>query len=281
MKRKIRVAVLGPEGTFTDIAAKKIFNGVDFDYCNSVEDVFDSVKSGIDFGIVAIENSLEGSINVTMDCLMEYDVKIFKEVILDINLCIAVMPKTKNMNRILSHPHALAQCRKFLKKNFPNVKLQGYDSTAAAMQKIRKSKNSAAIGPEETAKIYGLKILHRSIQDSISQTRFIVIGNSKEFRSYEFPKEIHTIPKKGSESGNKTSIIFAVKDTPGALYSVLKEFAIKKINLKKIESRPSKRKLGEYLFFVDFEGNLGNKKISDVMEKIRFNTTFLKILGSY
>ncbi len=263
MKRKIRVAVLGPEGTFTDIAAKKIFNGVDFDYCNSVEDVFDSVKSGIDFGIVAIENSLEGSINVTMDCLMEYDVKIFKEVILDINLCIAVMPKTKNINRILSHPHALAQCRKFLKKNFPNVKLQGYDSTAAAMQKIRKSKNSAAIGPEETAKIYGLKILHRSIQDSRSQTRFILIS------------------KKSSAAGNKTSIIFAVKDIPGALYSVLKEFAIKKINLKKIESRPSKRKLGEYLFFVDFEGNLGNKKISDVMEKIRFNTTFLKILGSY
>lgn len=295
MKRRIRVAVLGPEGTFTDIAAKKIFNDVDFRYHDTVEDVFDSVKSGTDFGVVAIENSIEGSVNVTMDCLTEYDVKIFREVILDINLCLVALSGTKNIKVILSHPHALAQCRKFLKKNFPTARLQSCDSTAAAMKeliirfsrgksKLRNSireqssrsfdnfvvesknfglKSSAAIGPEETAELYGLRILHRDIQDSKSQTRFIVIS------------------KKSSASGNKTSIIFAVKDTPGALYSVLKKFAIKKINLKKIESRPSKRKLGEYLFFVDFEGNLNDKKVRDVLERIRSNTTFTKILGSY
>lgn len=265
MKKKNNVAVLGPEGTFTEIAAKKIFKEADFEYCASVEDVFDSVKSGTEFGVVAIENSLEGSVNATMDCLTEYDVKIFKEIILDINLCLAAMPGTKNIKTILSHPHAFAQCRKFLKKNFPNARLWNYDSTAAAMQEIRNLfglKNSAAIGPEETAELHGLRILNRNIQDSKSQTRFIVIS-----KKYGF--------------GNKTSIIFALKDIPGALYSVLKEFAVKKINLKKIESRPSKRKLGEYLFFVDFEGNLDNKKVRNVLERIRSKTTFLKVLGSY
>ncbi len=280
MKRRISVAVLGPEGTFTEIAAKKIFKNADFGYCSSVEDVFESVKSGMEFGVVAIENSLEGSVNVTMDCLVEYNVKIYKEMILDIKLCIAAMSGTKNIKTILSHPHAIAQCRKFLKENFPKARLQGYDSTAAAMQKLKVLKNSAAIGPEETAKLHGLKILHKNTQDSKSQTRFIVIRNSKEFRSYDFAKQNHIISKKYG-SGNKTSIIFAVKDIPGALYSVLREFAEKKINLKKIESRPSKRKLGEYLFFVDFEGNLEDKKVKDVLKRIRSKTTFLKVLGSY
>jgi len=261
MKSKNKVAVLGPEGTFTDIAARRISKNADFIYCSTVNDIFDSVKSGTEFGVVAIENSLEGSVNATMDCLVEYDVRICREIILDINLCIAALPGTE-IKEIFSHPHALAQCRKFLKKNFPEAKLRPYESTSAAMRELRNLKNAAAIGPEETAKLYGLGILRRNVQDSKSQTRFIVISK-----------------KEGS--GRKTSIIFSVRDEPGALYSILKEFAAKRINLTKIESRPSKRKLGEYLFFVDFEGNLKDKEVKDVLRGIKSKTTFLKILGSY
>jgi len=263
-KKRDRVAVLGPEGTFTEIAARRIFKDVEFVYCDTVSAVFDSVSSGVEFGVVAIENSLEGSVNTTMDCLIDYDLKICNEVVLGINLCLVVVPGTKKeeIDTIISHPHALAQCRRFLSENFPDARLQRHESTAAAMEELKRLEGSAAIGPREAAKIYGLDVLFENIQDAESQTRFIVI--SKE-----------------AGTGRKTSIIFALKDEPGALYRVLKEFAERDINLTKIESRPSKRKLGEYLFFVDLEGSLDDKEVKDALNSIKERTTFLKILGSY
>ena len=254
------VAVLGPKGTFTEIAARKIFKDCRIRYCDTVDEVFDAVSKGIDFGVVAIENSLEGSINITMDCLLEYDVKIYKEIILDINLCLVTTQET-NENEILaviSHPQALAQARRFLRKRFPSVKLQRHESTAAAILELKNLRGYAAIGPRETAIEYGMKILYENIEDAKSQTRFIVIS-------------------KREGKGGKTSIIFALRDRPGALYHLLKEFAERNINLTKIESRPSKRKLGEYFFFMDFEGSLNDKNVKDAIDK----TTFLKILGSY
>jgi len=259
------IAILGPEGTFTEIAARKIFKNSKFIYCDNVEEVFSKVESHIEYGVVAIENSLEGSVSKTMDCLIEYYVKVCGEITLDIDLCIVTSKKTKreNIKAIISHPHALAQCQNYIKKNFPTAKLINSTSTAAAMLELKKIKNSAAIGPKESAKKYKLSVIGEHIQDDVSQTRFIVIG-------------------KESKRGKKTSIIFAAKDEPGSLYRVLREFAKRNINLTKIESRPSKRKLGEYLFFVDFESKgMSENKIKEALDSIRPKITFLKVLGSY
>ena len=261
---KSKVAVLGPKGTFTEIAARRVFPEGEFTYCDTVDEVFDKVDSGIEFGVVAIENSLEGSVSVTMDCLLDYDVRIWKELVMDITLCLAAPPGTKmeDVEVIASHTHALAQCRKFLHGGLPKAKLQRSESTSAAMKGVKESEGGAAIGSRETAESYGLEILEDGIEDAESKTRFVVIS-------------------KNSDKGNKTSIIVTLKDEAGALHKFLKEFADAKINLTKIESRPSRRKLGEYLFFIDFEGSLEDENVKGVMDSIKEKTTFLKVLGSY
>ena len=266
MKNEGRVAVLGPKGTFTEIAARKLFSGIGCIYCDTVNEVFDAVDKGTAFGVVAIENSLEGNVNTTMDCLIEYNLKIHREVILDINLCLLAPSETRkeDIKVLISHPHALAQCKKFLKRNYPDARLQRHESTAAAMKEVRglSPGEYAAIGPKEAADLYNLKILSTNIEDAPSQTRFIVIS-------------------KKESKGDKTSIIFALKDEPGALHHILGDFAERNINLTKIESRPSRRKLGEYFFFVDLKDSLSDERVKDALDSIKEKTTFLKILGSY
>ncbi|MFH1789360.1 MAG: prephenate dehydratase [Candidatus Altiarchaeota archaeon] len=258
------VGVLGPAGTFTEQAAKKIFKGAKLTYCEGVDEIFRKVEAGeVGHGVVAIENSLEGSVGKTMEALIEYDVYIVGELTLDINLCLMTHEETERIDVILSHPHALAQCSGYLRENYPEARQVSSKSTAAAMKELVGYENAAAIGYAQAAETYGLKIVGENIQDDFSQTRFIVIS-------------------KGKISGGKTSIIFAVKDEPGALYAILAKFADKNINLTKIESRPSKRKLGEYLFFMDFENKgLGGREVNTVIESVKSNTTFIKILGSY
>ena len=258
-----KIAILGPEGTFTETAAKKLFKDYEFAYMDAVEDVFKYVDSGLGEGVVAIENSLEGSVSKTLESLMEYDVKICDEITIDINLCLMKPQECGEITVILSHPHALAQCKKYLKENYPNVKLQASDSTAAAMQELKGMKNAAAIGPKYAATTYNLEMIGENIQDDVSQTRFIVISK----------KECQ---------GKKTSIIFALKDEAGALYNTLKIFSEKNINLTKIESRPSRKKLGEYIFYVDFKrGKLEDKEVKEVLRDVEEKTTMLKNLGSY
>lgn len=258
------VSVLGPAGTFTEQAAKKIFTDAKVSYCEGVSEVFEKVEAGeTEHGVVAIENSLEGSVGKTMEALMEYDVYIIGELTLDINLCIMTQGPVDDIKVILSHPHALAQCTDYLKKNYPDARQISAKSTAAALKELGAYDNAAAIGFAEASQTYGLDIVAENIQDDFSQTRFIVISKHKN-------------------SGDKTSIIFAVKDEPGALYAILSTFADKDINLTKIESRPSKRKLGEYLFFMDFENKgLREQEVLDVIESVKPKTTFLKLLGSY
>ncbi len=267
MKSESKVAVLGPKGTFTEIAAKKMFGDAELVYCKTIQDVFESVDNNkTEYGVVAIENSLEGSVGPNMDCLLNYDVSITKDMSRDIEQSLLVLKgvKKKDIKIIESHPHALGQCRQYLKKEFPNVTTITCASTASAMDDVLKHKDRAAIGFADAAKTRGLKILARNIQDFPSQTRFIAIS------------------KKKSGKGNKTSVIFALKDRPGALHDILGIFDENKINLTKIESRPSKRKLGEYIFFVDFESkDMNEKEIGKTIEKIKSKTTFLKNLGSY
>lgn len=262
MRNENKVAVLGPEGTFTEIAARKILPGAKLIYLDTVEDVFTSIlNSEADRGVVAIENSLEGSVGRTMDCLVNYDVKIVGEVVLDVEHCLASASETGDISKIVSHPHALAQCQKYQKANFPDAIIISSQSTASAMRDLKDGE--AAIGVKEAAEEYGLNIIAEGIQDDMSQTRFIAIARE---------------PGKG----NKTSVIFAVKDEPGTLYNVLKVFATRNVNLTKIESRPSRKKLGEYLFFMDFESEgISQEEVEGVLNEIRPSTTFLKELGSY
>jgi len=262
-KARGKVAVLGPEGTFTETAAKKMFEEPALEYKDNVEEVFKYADSGKGTGVVAIENSLEGSVTKTLEALMEYDVKICGETTIEINLCLIKKPETKEIKAVLSHPHALAQCKNYIKNRYSKARLQPTDSTVAAIKELRGTENAAAIGPKQAAEKYGLEIAEENIQDDKSQTRFVAISREEC-------------------SGKKTSLIYSLKDEPGALYDTLKVFAEKNINLTKIESRPSRKKLGEYVFYVDFENNgLDKQETKKLLEKIREKTTFMKYLGSY
>jgi prephenate dehydratase len=267
MPSKNSVAVLGPKGTFTEEAAKRMFPRRELYHCDTVEEVFDAVDGGTEYGVVAVENNLEGAVNTTMDCLLEHDVGISKEAVLDIRMSLMAPPGTKKeeIKTILSHSHSFGQCREYLKKKYPKAAFKRYDSNTAAIKELGelKPKGVAAIGPGAAAGLYGLEIISRGIEDAPSQTRFIAIS------------------KKKSTAGKKTSIIFALKDRPGALYHALKDYADNGINLTKIESRPAKKKLGEYSFFIDFEGSLDEPNVKKALLSLKEKTIFLKTLGSY
>jgi len=264
MRSESNVAVLGPSGTFTEIAAKKLYPGAGFVYCDTVNEVFKNVGDDVtEYGVAAIENSLEGSVGKTLNCLMEYDLSVVGEIVLDINLCLMKPTGTEKIDKIISHPHALAQCRRFLTENHPNTVQVSETSTAAAMEKLSDYENAAAVGFKDAAETYGLKVAVENIQDDVSQTRFIAISKKPSY-------------------GEKTSIIFSLPDKPGALYDILKVFAEQGINLTKIESRPSRKKLGEYVFYVDFEGGgLDSRGVDELVDSVEKKTTFLKNLGSY
>jgi len=261
----VKIACLGPEGTFSGVAAGRMYPKAKLVFLDDVGAVFKFVADGKEEGVVAIENSLEGSVGKTMESLMKYDLKITGEATLDINLCLMAKNgvKPKDVKVIMSHSHALAQCREYIVKKYPKAKLQAISSTAEAMKEAGRRKDAAAVGSKEAGQKYGLKALAEGIQDSESQTRFI------------------SISKRG-KGGPKTSIIFAVKDEPGALYSILKVFADANVNLTKIESRPSKRKLGEYVFFVDYENQRMPERAHEMLRaRIQERTAYYKDLGSY
>jgi prephenate dehydratase len=265
-----KVAVLGPEGTFTDAAAKRMFPGARLEYMEDVGDVFRFVSEGKGLGVAAVENSLEGSVGKTMESLMRYDLKITGELTLDISLCLLAKKgvKAADVKAVMSHPHALAQCRDYLDRKFPKAKRQGTSSTTEAMKEAAGRGDAAAVGSKESGLKYGLAALDEGIQDQGSQTRFISISREEA-------------GKAGGLSG-KTSLIFAVNDEPGALYSILKVFSDAKINLTKIESRPSRRRLGEYVFYLDYENQgMAKAKREALHAKVRESAALLKDLGSY
>jgi len=270
-----RISYLGPEGTFSHEALLK--------YCgNSKEiisipmptivDVIKSIDKGeADEGVAPIENSIEGSVNITQDVLtFESEAKIIRELTLPIkhNLIAKKGVKIKNIKKIISHPHATAQCRMYLSANLPDVEIIAANSTAEAIKKLTNlDPDVAAIGTKTAAQLYNLEIIADDIEDSkVNKTRFIFLG------SY--------IP---SKSGlDKTSIVcFLKKDKPGSLFNILKEFADRNINLTKIESRPARKEIGDYVFMIDMEGHIHDKVIYDAIESLRRNVYMIKILGSY
>jgi len=267
-----KVAYLGPPGTFSEEAALHYAEKAKLIPFSSVLAVASAVDTGMAHeGVVAIENSLEGSVTDTLDLLIhESKLLIRYELVLPIehHLLVTSGTETSEVEVIFSHPQALAQCRHFLEKCFPKAKVVAALSTAAAVeQMVSSSITSAAIGTQRAAELYGAEILARSIQDqSPNLTRFVVLA-----------REDH--PPTGKD---KTSLCFSfADDRPGLLYEVLKEFAECDINLVKVESRPSKKILGKYIFLVDLDGHRQDTVISQVMDKVKAKSSLFKVFGSY
>jgi prephenate dehydratase len=265
----MRIAILGPRGTFSEEAAYKFNKSPEVFLCADIFEIFESVIEGrAEYGIVPVENSLEGSIGITLDLLLTQDVKVYGEIILDISHNLMALPGTKmsDVKEVISHPHALAQCKKFLREL--KVETRSFPSTAEAAKEIseKRLRGTAALAPKVAAQLYGLEILREGVQDQDkNQTRFLVIyGKDHE-----------------NTGRDKTSIIFGLKDRPGALYETLGTFAQRNINLTKIESRPSRKALGDYVFFIDFEGHREDQPVGEALEELGEKTLFLKVLGSY
>ncbi|MHB1346103.1 MAG: prephenate dehydratase [Candidatus Humimicrobiaceae bacterium] len=270
-----KISYLGPEGTFSQEALLK--------YCSDSTDlnliplptiieVIKSIDRGeAEEGVVPIENSIEGSVNITQDILtFESEAKIIRELTMPIrhNLIAKKGISINRIKKVISHPHATAQCRMFLSGNLPNAEIIAANSTAEAVKKIIElDPDTAAIGTKIAASLYDLDIIADDIEDSkVNKTRFIFVGNY--------------IPVKSGY--DKTSIVcFLKKDKPGSLFNILKEFAERNINLTKIESRPARKDIGDYVFMIDMEGHIHDKVVYDAIESLRRDVYMIKILGSY
>lgn len=269
MEKPLKVAFLGPKATFTHQACLEHFGASgEYEAKKEIADVFEDVERGrADLGVVPIENSTEGVVNHTLDLFTDSTLKINAEILLSISL--SLMNKTgniKDIKKVCSHPHAIAQSSLWLRKNLSKIPAIDVESTASAALSASEDKEIGAIASTAAASLYDLRVVESNIEDnSNNYTRFLVIGK-----------------KEAKKTGkDKTSIMFAVKDTPGALYSMLKPFASRKINLTKIESRPSKKKAWEYIFFLDVDGHSSNKNVADAIKEFEKNCSYLKVLGSY
>jgi len=270
-KRKVvKVAFQGEIGAYSEEAAFKFFGEkIQTIPCQTFADVFKVVeKRKADFGIIPIENSLEGTVGQNYDLLLKSNLKIFGEEVLKIRHCLIANRGVKVgfLKKVYSHPQALGQCREFLEK----LKLESipvYDTAGGVrMLKEEGQKDAAAIASERAGKIYQMKILKKRIETNKQNfTRFFIISKNEA--------------KKVKNS--KTSIVFSLRHIPGALFGALESFAKREINLTKIESRPIIGKPGEYYFYLDFEGNLGEKTMKEALKELREKSLFLKILGSY
>jgi len=267
-----RYAFLGPSGTFTEEALLSLgIEGLEAIPCASIEEVFATVETGgAEAGIVPIENSVEGSVNATLDALaFESTLTIHREVVLPITHALIAEPgaSLEEIEVVASHPHATAQCRRWLADNLPGRVVAAANSTAEAVQRAVAEHGVAAVGTHVAARLHGGEILADSIGDyADNKTRFVIVGRSVAERTGD----------------DKTTLaLFMYEDRPGALLMILSEFAYGNINLTKIQSRPTKRALGEYMFFVDLQGHAEDPPVALALECLRLKLREVKVLGSY
>ncbi len=268
-----KIAYLGPSGTFCEEAALRFglqeqYELIPYGYTESIFAAID--QKSVDFGVVPVENSCEGSVNATLDMLSRnYHIKIRAEIILPVRHCLMIHPEAEenDIETIMSHSQALAQCSEYISKHYEGLELIDTGSTAEACRRIAEGeKNRAAIGTESASRLYGLKIVAQEINDfRDNETRFLVLAEEDA-------------PPSGDD---KTSIIVYLKDRPGALYDILGEFARLKLNLTKIESRPSRSGNWDYLFFIDFCGHHRQPEVSQCLGAVAAQSRYLKVLGSY
>jgi prephenate dehydratase len=265
-------AFLGPAGTFSEEALLSLgIEGVEPIACSSIEEVFEAVERGrTDLGIVPIENSVEGSVPATLDALaFDTSLEIQSELVLDIHHALITAPGTDlaAVRTIVSHPQATGQCRRWLSRNLPGRAIVASNSTAEAVQQAISDPAVAAVGTRLAAELYGGEIREPAIEDYAgNQTRFVVIGRGLCERT----------------GRDKTSLaLFLQADKPGALLMILSEFAYGEVNLTKIQSRPTKRQLGDYMFFVDLEGHVDDQNVKTALDCLRLKLRTVKVLGSY
>lgn len=270
LNKKTKIAYLGPQGSFSHLAATELYpdNNCEYISVTTIEDVFDDVNNDIcEFGIVPIENSNAGSVSFTLDAFFneKYKINITKEHYVKIDFQFAGNSKTE-IKKIFAHPMAIAQCRLWLKNNFPNTSVDEISSNSQAAILAQKNHDTAAITTTPAANLNNLKILEKNIQDYTNNvTRFHVI----------------TKEKTEATGNDKTSLLFTLKHEPGTLYDSLGALARREINMTRIESRIMKAGNWEYYFFVDIEGHEKDKNISEALQDMKKYCTSLKNLGSY
>jgi len=269
LESKLRVAFLGPEGTFTQAAALKHFgHSIDIVPLGAIDEVFREVESGsAHFGVVPVENSTEGVINHTLDMFMTSPLRICGEVELRIHhYLMAREEEWQVAEKIVSHQQSLAQCREWLDANYPGIEREAVSSNAEAARQAAQKPGVLAIASASAAEIHGLKTIAANIEDQPDNTtRFLVIGR------------IDSAPS-GSD---KTSLIVSGKNRSGALYRLLTPLARGKINMTRIESRPSRRTQWEYVFFIDVDGHIKDRRVARALKGLEAEAAFFKWLGSY
>tara|TARA_R110002049_G_scaffold1062_22_gene8061 strand:- start:1590 stop:2699 length:1110 start_codon:yes stop_codon:yes gene_type:complete len=268
----LKIGFLGPEGTFTQTAVFKHFgHSVRALPFHTIDEIFQEVESGAaDFGVVPIENSTEGSVNNTLDMFLTSPLKISGEIELRIEQHLLGSEKgLDKIERICAHEQSLAQCRGWLRENLPHVELIGVSSNAAGARRARDEQGTAAIGPDVAADVYELEILVSNIEDRPDNaTRFLVVGR-----------------RLLTPSGNdKTTLLVSTSDTAsgsGVLFSLLSPLAEHGISMTRIESRPSRRKNWDYVFFIDLDGHAEEAPLRDALKEIEARSSLFKVLGAY
>ncbi|MFD2189695.1 prephenate dehydratase [Pistricoccus aurantiacus] len=270
LEQPIKVAYLGPEGTFTQQAALKHFGESAISLpMAAIDEVFREVEAGaVHYGVVPVENSTEGVINHTLDSFMDSSMRISGEVVLRIHQHLLVSSTTRRdkISRIYSHPQSFAQCRKWLDAHYPQAERVPVSSNAEAARLVRTEWHSAAIAGDMAAKLYDLEKIYEKVEDRPdNSTRFLIIGN-------------HDVPP---SSEDKTSVVVAMRNQPGALHALLEPFHRHQIDLTRLETRPSRSGVWNYVFFIDFRGHQDDPKVAAMLEEVRLRAAELKVLGSY
>lgn len=269
LEAPLKVGYLGPPGTFSHIAARSNF-GLAVTYLDfpSISGIFAAVERGrLDYGVVPIENSTEGGVTFTLDSFLTSNAKICGEFLLDVTVCVVGKnPDLSKLERIYSHPQPLGQCRAWLAQHVPQAQLVSMPSTIAAAREAANDENSAALASHLAAELQGLDVLAESIQDmTVNVTRFVLLSMTEA-------------PPSGRD---RTSIVFSTKDEKGALLTALTIFNNAGINLSRIESRPAREKLWEYVFFTDVEGHRTDPGVAQAIEDLRKVSRMVRVLGSY
>ncbi len=270
LEQVLSVAYLGPAGTYTQAAAIKHFGQfANTHSVKSIGEVFREVASArADYGVVPVENSTEGMINLTLDCLLDSTLNICSEVELPIHQALMANPDSRieDIEAIYSHPQSLAQCREWLATHWGEVELKAVSSNAEAARLVSERTDAAAIAGEMAAEEYGLQLLARNIEDQPqNKTRFLVLGRQKV----------------ESCGNDKTSLVVSVRNEPGALYRILEPFQRHQVDLTRLESRPARSGDWSYVFFMDFNGHESDETIAQLISEIDAVADSLRVLGSY
>ena len=268
LEKSMTIAYLGPEATFTHQAAIQRFgSSLLYSAQKTIADVFAEVsKNRADYGVVPVENSTEGVVTHTLDMFVDSDLKVVAQIVLPVQQCLLSNARRSEIKKLFAHPQSLAQCRGWIQNHLPHVEIIETSSNARSAELAAKERNTAAIAGVLAAEKYGLPVLELDIQDNAANaTRFLVLGRQCS-------------PPTGDD---RTSLMVSIAHKVGALHHALAAFRRNRINLTKIESRPSKRKAWEYFFFIDCDGHMHDRKVTKAIEQLELECSFVKVLGSY